>query len=186
VPYTVRDVITGFLRYVMVERGPARSTQAGYGRDVQQFFVWQRQQGCDATVDQLTRPAVLQFLEARQQHEWSMRSIARTHTALRMFDRWLAVGGLRPARASADMHVTWARRSRPRTLSQEGIEALLQQPSRVTPIGLRDLAMLEVLYGVGLRVAELVTLPMSALHLLEGWLKVRGKGSRGKAWQLTE
>jgi site-specific recombinase XerD len=40
VPHTVRDVITGFLPYVMVERGPARSTQAGYGRDVQQFFVW--------------------------------------------------------------------------------------------------------------------------------------------------
>jgi hypothetical protein len=60
-------------------------------------------------------------------------------------------------------------------LAPEEIECLLQQPSRTNPIGLRDLALLEVPYGSGLRVSELVNLPLQALHLTEGWLKVRGK-----------
>jgi integrase/recombinase XerD len=78
----------------------------------------------------------------------------------------------------ADMQSPRLPLSLPRALSQLDIRRLLQQPSRTSPIGLRDVAMLEVAYGSGLRVSELVTLPMSALHLAEGWIKVRGKGGR--------
>jgi integrase/recombinase XerD len=107
-------------------------------------------------------------------------------TTLRTFDRWLNVERLRSAPMLADMGTPRVPRSLPRTLPQQDIERLLQQPSRSSPIGLRDLAMLEVLYGSGLQVSEIVSLPMSALHFLDGWLKVWGKGGKERIVPMGE
>jgi integrase/recombinase XerD len=74
----------------------------------------------------------------------------------------------------------------PRVLSLEEVERLLRQPDRSTSAGLRDAAILEVLYGCGLRASELDTLPLSALHLAEGWLKVMGKGRKERLVPLGE
>ena len=74
----------------------------------------------------------------------------------------------------------------PRFLSVSEVDCLLLQPRRDFPRGLRDAAMLEVLYATGLRVSELVSLPMHALHLAEGWIKVRGKGGKERLVPLGE
>jgi integrase/recombinase XerD len=74
----------------------------------------------------------------------------------------------------------------PRYLTVEEVGQLLRQPRPDTPRGLRDAAMLETLYATGLRVSELVTLPLSALHLHEGWIKVRGKGGKERLVPLGE
>jgi integrase/recombinase XerD len=76
------------------------------------------------------------------------------------------------------MQIRQVPRDLPPVLSQHEVERLLQQPSRTSPIGLRDVAMLEVLYGSRLQVSEMVSLPLNALHLAEGWLKIRGKGRK--------
>ena len=74
----------------------------------------------------------------------------------------------------------------PHFLSIDEVDRLLRQPRLDTPRGLRDAAMLEALYATGLRVSELVSLPMSGLHLAEGWLKVRGKGGKERLIPLGE
>jgi integrase/recombinase XerD len=74
----------------------------------------------------------------------------------------------------------------PHFLSIDEVDRLLHQPGVDTPRGLRDAAMLEALYATGLRVSELVSLPMSALHLAEGWIKVRGKGGKERLIPLGE
>jgi integrase/recombinase XerD len=74
----------------------------------------------------------------------------------------------------------------PHFLSLDEVDRLLHQPPLETPRGRRDAAMLEVLYATGLRVSELVSLPMSALHLAEGWIKVRGKGGKERLIPLGE
>ena len=74
----------------------------------------------------------------------------------------------------------------PHFLSLDEVDRLLRQPRLETPRGRRDAAMLEALYATGLRVSELVSLPMSALHLAEGWIKVRGKGGKERLIPLGE
>jgi integrase/recombinase XerD len=145
-----------------------------------------RAQGYDASIDCLTPPAVLQFLADWLAQGLSPRSVARTLAALRAFDQWLVQQGLRPTRLLWDMRTPHIPRALPPFLSQQDMERLLRQPARTTPMGLRDVAMLEVLYGSGLRVSELVTLPMSALHLAGGWLKVHGKGGHERVAPMGE
>jgi site-specific recombinase XerD len=152
------------------------STQATYRRDLHRFFAAWQQQGHEATIDLVTPPLVRKYLGDRRERGTSARTTARMLATLGAFDLWLCLEGLRSARMLADMGTPRVPRSLPHSLSQQDIDKLLQQPSRTSPIGLRDLAMLEVLYGSGLRVAELVSLPMRAIHFLDGWLKIRGKG----------
>jgi integrase/recombinase XerD len=185
-PVAIEKVITDFQDHLMVERRLASATQATYRRDLHQFFAaWQRQ-GRQARIDLVTPEAVRHWLEERRAQGITARTTAQMLAALRAFDRWLRLERLRPALMLADMQSPRLPRSLPRVLSQPDIKRLLQQPSRTSPIGLRVVAILEVAYGSGLRVSELVTLPMSALHLAEGWLKVRGKGGRERVVPMGE
>jgi integrase/recombinase XerD len=177
-PLAIEKAIAGFQEHLMIDRRLAPATQAVYGATAHQFFTaWQRK-GRIVRIALVTPKPVIEYLAERREQGISARTTARILAALRAFDRWLAQERLRPARALADMQIRQPPRSLPHALSREDIERLLQQPSRTSPRGLRDLAMLEVLYGSGLRAAELVNLPMSAVHLMEGWLKIRGKGGR--------
>jgi integrase/recombinase XerD len=105
---------------------------------------------------------------------------------LRAFCRYLRQEGVLATDALLDLETPRIPQRLPHFLSVEEVDCLLRQPRLDTPRGLRDAAMLEVLYATGLRVSELVTLPMSALHLVEGWIKVRGKGGKERLIPLGE
>jgi integrase/recombinase XerD len=178
--------VTGFIHFLAVERRLSLHTQRVYERDVR---AWIRasphhENGDVSTL--LTRDGVLRFLAQSRADGLSPRSLARQLAGLRAFGRYLRQEGVLATDALLDLETPRIPQRLPHFLSVEEVDGLLRQPRLDTPRGLRDAAMLEVLYATGLRVSELVTLPMSALHLVEGWIKVRGKGGKERLIPLGE
>jgi integrase/recombinase XerD len=178
--------VAGFTDYLAVERRLSLQTQRVYERDVRAWLHALPNHGGADGLPMLTRDGVLRFLDQSQARGLSARSLARRLAGLRAFCRYLRREGVLAADPLLDLETPRIPRRLPHFLSFEEVERLLRQPRVDTPRGLRDAAMLEVLYATGIRVSELVCLPMSALHLAEGWIKVRGKGGKERLIPLGE
>jgi integrase/recombinase XerD len=178
--------VAGFTDYLTVERRLSLQTQRVYERDVRAWLHALPNHGGADGLPMLTRDGVLRFLDQSQARGLSARSLARRLAGLRAFCRYLRREGVLAADPLLDLETPRIPRRLPHFLSFEEVQRLLRQPRVDTPRGLRDAAMLEVLYATGIRVSELVCLPMSALHLAEGWIKVRGKGGKERLIPLGE
>ena len=121
---------------------------------------------------------IADVLLALTQSGKSPRSIARCLSALRQFYKFLREQKLRDDNPIATHHSPKIGRALPKDLSEHEVEALLQAPDTKTALGLRDRAMLEVLYACGLRVSELLNLRLELLNLKQGFLRVTGKGNK--------
>ena len=121
---------------------------------------------------------IADVLLALTQSGKSPRSIARCLSALRQFYKFLREQKLRDDNPVATHHSPKIGRALPKDLSEHEVEALLQAPDTKTALGLRDRAMLEVLYACGLRVSELLNLRLELLNLKQGFLRVTGKGNK--------
>jgi integrase/recombinase XerD len=178
--------VAGFTHYLAVERRLSLHTQRVYERDVRMWLrgLGRQEEADAATV--LSRDAVLSFLAQSRACGLSPRSLARQIAGLRAFCRYLRQEGALAVDPLLDLETPRLPQRLPHFLSADEVDHLLRQPRLDTARGLRDAAMLEVLYATGLRVSELVALPMSALHLAEGWIKVRGKGGKERLIPLGE
>jgi integrase/recombinase XerD len=168
--------IDRFVDALWVEDGLAPPTLAAYRRDLTLYAVW-----LEAThgrsLDQTTEADLLGYIAAR--HAATRATTAnRRLTVFRRYFRW----ALRERRVAADptLKLLAARQPLrvPKVLNEAQVEALLGAPDVATPLGLRDRAMLELMYASGLRVSELVLLKTVQLGLAEGVLRVTGKGAR--------
>ena len=178
--------VTGFTHYLAVERRLSLHTQRVYERDVRAWLRTLPQHGNSEVTGMLTRNGVLRFLAQSRASGLSPRSLARRLAGLRAFCRYLRQEGVLATDPLLDLETPRLPQRLPHFLSIGEVDRLLRQPRLDTPRGLRDAAMLEALYATGLRVSELVSLPMSALHLAEGWIKVRGKGGKERLIPLGE
>jgi integrase/recombinase XerD len=178
--------VTGFAHYLAVERRLSRHTQRVYERDVRAWMGALPQHRNDEAAALLTRDGVVTFLARSRASGLSPRSLARRMAGLRAFCRYLKQEGVLAVDPLLDLQTPRPPQQLPHFLSLDEVDFLLRQPRLDRPRGLRDAAMLEVLYATGLRVSELVSLPMSALHLAEGWIKVRGKGGKERLIPLGE
>jgi integrase/recombinase XerD len=178
--------VTGFTHYLAVERRLSRHTQDVYERDVRAWLRALPQRRNDEVAALLTRDGVVMFLAQSRASGLSPRSLARRMAGLRAFCRYLKHEGVLAVDPLLDLQTPRPPQRLPHFLSLDEVDCLLRQPRLDRPRGLRDAAMLEVLYATGLRVSELVSLPMSALHLAEGWIKVRGKGGKERLIPLGE
>jgi integrase/recombinase XerD len=168
--------IDSFCDALWLEHGLAPLTLAAYRRDLRLYAQWlQRATGRD--LDATTEAVLLAYMAER--HAGTRATTAnRRLSVFRRYFRW----ALREHRVTADptLRLQAARQALrvPRTLSEAQVEALLAAPDTTTPLGLRDRAMLELMYASGLRVSELVSLKTVHLALDDGVLRVLGKGSR--------
>ncbi|ASK33378.1 site-specific tyrosine recombinase XerD [Alcanivorax sp. N3-2A] len=177
-------LIDAWLDHQWLERGLSRHTLESYGRDLRQFGQWLAAHG-----DQLARcdrVALLSFLADRHAEGVGARSVARQLSALKSFFRWMR----RENRIAEDPTLNVARprtgRPLPKTLSEADVSALLAAPDLDDPLGLRDRAMLEVLYASGLRVSELVGLTLGQVNTRQGLVRVVGKGDKERLVPLGE
>jgi integrase/recombinase XerD len=178
--------VTGFTHYLAVERRLSLHTQRVYARDVRAWLrTLPHHRNSEATA-MLSRDGVLRFLAQSRARGLSPRSLARRMAGLRAFCRYLRQEGVLTVDPLLDVETPRLPQRLPHFLNLDEVDSLLRQPRLDTPRGLRDAAMLEVLYATGLRVSELVSLPMSALHLADGWIKVRGKGGKERLIPLGE
>ncbi len=168
-----------------LEDGLAPRSLESYRRDLTQLFTWLEPQGISP--DQAQRGDIELFLAHRSLDESiAARSLARQLTAIKRYQRWL----LREGRRNDDPTLTVAAprlpKPLPKTLSENDVEALINAPDINTPHGLRDRAMLEALYAAGFRVSELVGLPLAAVSLTDGVVRIMGKGSKERLVPLGE
>ncbi len=172
-----RRVLERYLEMLVVERGLSTHTLAAYRHDLERLGGWlNARKGNDLLAAQ---PADLTaHLRDLRQHQISPRSVARALAAIRGFYAHLIEEGERVDNPAANLLAPRLWRRLPRVLDQSEVESLLAAPDPTTPAGLRDLAMIELLYATGLRVSELVGLRLAQLHLEGGFLIAFGKGSK--------
>ena len=138
----------------------------------------QAQDFIDVNLPQWQKQQVTDYLLFLNQQQKNPRSISRALSAMRQFFKHLRELGVREDNPTQDQKNPQQGRPLPKDLSQADVENLLEMPDIHTAIGLRDRAMLEVLYACGLRVTELISLPLDALNLRAGFLRVKGKGNK--------
>jgi len=179
-----RTLIDAWLDNQWLERGLSRHTLESYGRDLRQFGEWLA--GAGRGLGDCDRERLLTFLADRHRQGVGARSVARQLSALKSFFRWMK----REGRIGEDPTLNVARprtgRALPKTLSEADVEALLGAPDLDDSLGLRDRAMLEVLYASGLRVSELVGLTLSQVNPRQGLVRVIGKGDKERLVPLGE
>jgi integrase/recombinase XerD len=170
--------VDAFLAYVTVEKGLAANTVEAYGRDLAELRRYLTAQGIQ-DIRAVGSRHLIGFLTVLRDRGLSARSQARILTTLRRFYRFLArEDALADGDPTAHLLLPKVGRPLPHAPSRAQVEALLELPDPMTPLGARDHAMLELLYATGLRVSELVRLEVKQINLEAGFLRVRGKGGR--------
>jgi integrase/recombinase XerD len=173
----MQDAIEGFLYHLKVERNRSPNTLVAYASDLQRFAAFCEGRGIVVFGD-VGRQDVIDFMHHLKGAGVGLRSIARARTSIRQLFKY----GLKDALIHDDpsVLVDAPRFSSPlpTVLSGPQVEALLAAPDRGEPLGLRDAAMIEMIYSSGLRVTELVTLPLRSVDAEIGLVLVRGKGDK--------
>jgi integrase/recombinase XerD len=168
--------VEAFLEYAQVEKGLASNSIESYRRDLDKFLSWLKKE--NLTLEEITRDQVRDFLATLYEQNLSAKSVARHLVSLRVFFRFLLKDRRLETDPSTELEAPRLEQSLPRHLSGEEVEKLLAQPDCTTPAGLRDTAMLEVLYATGLRVSELVNIRWEDFDLNLGVLRCLGKGGK--------
>jgi integrase/recombinase XerD len=178
------NLIKTYIDSLWLEKGLSDNTLANYARDLQQLHEYLTQRGqCLASAE---AHSLMAFLADRSQAGIQPRSLARNLSSIKGFYKYLVREHHIEANPSALIEAPKQGRPIPKSLTETDVEALLAAPDVSTPIGLRDKAMLELLYACGLRVSELVELDVSQLNLSAGIVKVFGKGSKERLVPIGE
>lgn len=173
----VDSAVDSFLSWARVERGLADNTIEAYGRDLADFARSLDKQGV-TEVTAVRSTHILKHLIELSKGRLGVRSQARHLVAVRQLFRFLVKERVLKDDPAVDIELPRAARTLPTFLDLSEVERLLAAPDAASPRGVRDRAMLELLYATGLRVTELVELPLDALDLERGFLLVRGKGNK--------
>jgi integrase/recombinase XerD len=168
--------VRAFLHHLEVERRASANTVAAYGRDLARASGFARARGL--TLEAMSRADLEACVRHAAAEGLSPASAARLVATLRSFHRFLRLAGHTTANPADDLHAPRAFASLPRSLSIEEVDALITAPDVSRPRGLRDRALIEVLYATGLRVSELIGLRLPDVHLDRGFVQCLGKGNK--------
>ena len=171
-PATIEE----FIHTLWLEEGLSDNTLTAYRRDLQAYAQWLETQGI-ADLSSVQSADVSAYLAARFA-SGKATSANRRLTVLRRFYRWLLRQHFRNDDPTVNLESARQPARFPKTLSEAQVEALLEAPNAEKPLGLRDRAMLEMLYATGLRVSELVNIQLFEMSWNDGVLRVLGKGQR--------
>jgi integrase/recombinase XerD len=168
--------VAGFLHYERAEKGLSTNTILAYRRDLMKFveFLTPRK----ISVVEATRSDIVDFLSSLYSRGLDSRSVARHLVTIRNFYRFCMTDELIPNDPAANIESPKVYRTLPHFLSVSEVERLLAQPDVSTTVGLRDKAMIELMYSTGLRVSELCGLRLSDIHMNAGTLRCIGKGNK--------
>ena len=170
-------LIDEFCDAVWLEDGLAKLTLEAYRRDLTQFDAWLH--GAGGALLAAQAPQLKSYIQTRQAEGAKATSANRRLSAFKRFYRWLLRETRRSDDPTVDLDSAKQAERHPKTLSEQNVEALLAAPNVETPLGLRDRAMLELLYASGLRVSELVSVKTVEVSLNDGVVRVTaGKGNK--------
>jgi len=178
------SLIAAYLDHLRVERRLSGHTLESYGRDLAALTAFA--DASQRNLEDLDRRALDAFVQLQRGRGQSPRSVARAVAAVRGFYRFLVLDRRLARSPAEDLQPPPAWPSLPKFLSVEDVDALLAQPDTSTPLGLRDRALIELLYATGMRVSELVGVRDADLHLDEHYLTCIGKGNKERLIPIGE
>jgi integrase/recombinase XerD len=170
------ELIDAYLDHLRVERRAADHTVTSYSHDL--VLLAEFAAGCEQPVTALGRDALEEFVRQLMSEGRSPRSVARVVACVRGFYRFLVVDRRLEHNPADDLRAPRAWAALPKFLTLDEVDRLIAQPDVSTPLGLRDRALIELLYATGLRVSELVGLRAADMNLEAGYLVCTGKGSK--------
>lgn len=173
----MKALIDDYLGHLAVERGSSPNTLAAYGRDLTEYDAFLSSRGT-TDADKVTREDVTAFVVRLRARGLAPSSVERKVAAVKGLHKFLVREGITENHPTARLPLPKVPERLPDVISIEQADSLLAQGFPDGPLGLRDRALLEVLYGCGLRVSELTGLEVDDVDLDEGFLRVLGKGSK--------
>ena len=171
-----RDVLKEYLTYLQVEKGLARHTLESYRRDLNRLQTWSNKNS--KQVSDLTRADLRKWIASLSREGLAPTSIARAVSATRGFFKFLMLDGHIKSHPAEDLDTPQRFAYLPKFLTEDEISRLFAAPDISTEEGVRDRAVLEIMYASGLRVSELVNLKQPDIDLLAGLVKCHGKGNK--------
>jgi integrase/recombinase XerD len=172
----MQGAISAFLNYSRVEKGLSPNTIAAYGRDLRKFAAFAEER--NRALVKIRRDDVVDFLASLYHAGLDSRSVARHLVSARNFFRFCQQEGFIKDDPTAYIEAPKFHSRLPDHLSVDEVNRLIQEPDATNPIGIRDRAMIELLYSAGLRVSELVSLRLTDLQMETGCVRCIGKGNK--------
>lgn len=166
-----------FINYLAVDRGLAKNTLESYGRDLRQFQTY-LQNGEFKDIKDSSQTTIVDYLNGLKAQGKAVSTISRNIAALKSFYQYLVKENYLENDPAEKLETPKLEKKLPKILSITEVEELLRQPNVRLSIGLRDKAMLELLYATGIRVSEIIALNISDVNLDMGYVKCYGKGSK--------
>jgi integrase/recombinase XerD len=176
------NLIDIFIDELWLEKGLSKNTLSAYRHDIYSFSLWYK----GSSLLEVQRVDLLDYLSLRLKEGYSSRSTARSLSSLRAFYSHITVKYNLKENPTARVDSPKLGRSLPKTLSEEDVIKLINSPDVDDNIGLRDKAMLELIYACGLRVSELISLDILNLNLRQGVIRVIGKGEKERLVPMGE
>jgi integrase/recombinase XerD len=174
---SLEDQLKEYLHFLTIERGLSLNTRESYERDLMRYFAFVKEQGLTSW-QAVDRFVVVKFISQLQTEKKASTTIMRMVSSLRRFHQFLRQE--RYTDQDPMQHIDSPKKQQrlPQTLSIKEVELLIETPDVTKPLGLRDRAILEVMYATGLRVSELIGLKLGNIHLKMGLLQTIGKGDK--------
>lgn len=169
--------LQSFIHYLSVERGLAPNTLESYERDLTRYIAYLKENGT-ASLQDTAKSHIVGYIAQLRKAGKAPATLSRTVVSIRAFYQFLVRERIIEKDPSLHMETPKLQKRLPKVMSMHEVELLLNAPSTSTPGGMRDKAMLEVLYATGIRVSELIALRLEDVHLGLGYVRCLGKGSR--------
>lgn len=166
-----------YLHYLKVERGLSENTIASYGIDLKLFLEYLRENEIPS-FKQVNKEVIVNYMQAEKNNNKANSSILRSVSSLRKFFQYLAQEKIIEKDPMLLIDIPKKKQHLPQVLTKEEVEKLLHSPNTGQVLGLRDRAMLELMYATGLRISEIINLKLEDLHLTMGTLQTLGKGHK--------
>ena len=175
----MEEQISEFLAYLNYEKGLSANTQAAYRRDLHKLagFLHERYDR-EVDVDCITKQNIMDFLTNQLEDGAATSTLARTLSSIKTFVKFLLLEEEIELNPVSDLETPRVKRSLPRVLTVTEVDRLMEQPDVLKHLGLRDRAMLELMYGTGIRVSEMLSLQKEDINMSVGFLRCMGKGMK--------
>ena len=174
----LKDAIEDYIHFIKVERQLSENTLLSYKRDLVAYARHLNSEQNIPTFNDVTRENILLYLDSIRAVGKSSKTISRQISSIRSFHQFLLREKVTEQDPTVHLEMPKKEQSLPKVLSVEEIDALITAPSIDKPQGVRDIAILEMMYGSGMRISELIALNLEDIHLTMGFVRVFGKGGK--------
>lgn len=174
----MQTYITAFMDYLNFEKGLSANTQGAYRQDLLKFANYLHQKSVSGHPQDIRKQDIMAFLSWQLDEGAAYSSVARSLSSIKTMYKFLILEGYTENNPSSDLETPKIQRKLPQVLSIEEVDRLMEQPNVLLPLGIRDRAMLELMYGTGIRISEMLDLQIEDINITAGFMRCMGKGRK--------